>query len=131
MKYVVIIGCGQVGREFANELSRSENVVVIDRDPQALEALGDGFNGKKVWGNALNVMILEEAGMKSADAVYLLTSHDNLNLVIGKVIKRRYNVQRVILQVNDIEKKKIFAEKGLMIINRSYLICDILRKCLS
>jgi len=131
MKYVVIIGCGQVGREFAAELSNSENVVVIDRDPQALEDLGDGFNGRKVWGNALNIVTLEDAGVKDAAAVYLLTNNDNLNLVVGKVIKRRYNVNKVILQVNDIEKKKIFAEKGMMIINRSYLICDILRKCLN
>jgi trk system potassium uptake protein TrkA len=131
MKYIVIVGCGQIGKELARDLSITENVVVVDKDLKALETLTESFNGKKIWGNALDVNVLEEAGVKEATAVYLLTNNDNLNLVVGKVVKRKYGIKKVILQVNDIAKKKIFSEKGIMIINRTYLISDILKKCLN
>ena len=131
MKYIVIVGCGQIGKELARDLSITENVVVIDKDLKSLDELTESFNGKKVWGNALDTNVLESAGIKDAQAVYLLTNNDNLNLVVGKVVKRKYGIQKVILQVNDIAKKKIFSERGIMIINRTYLISDILKKCLS
>jgi len=131
MRHIVIVGCGQIGKELARSLSITQNVVVIDKDLKSLEDLTESFNGKKVWGNAMDTNILEQAGVKDAQAVYLLTNNDNLNLVVGKVVKRKYNIEKVILQVNDIAKKKIFAEKGIMIINRTYLISDILKRCLS
>ncbi|MCK4519755.1 MAG: NAD-binding protein, partial [Candidatus Omnitrophica bacterium] len=73
---------------------------------------------------------LEKAEVKDADAVYLLTGNDNLNLVVGKVIKRKYGVKKIILQVNDAMKKKIFKEEGLTIVNRTYLIVEVLKKCI-
>lgn len=130
MKYMVIIGCGKTGKNLAYELSKTENVVVIDKSLKNLDSLGDDFNGKKIWADALDVNTLEKAEVKDADAVYLLTGNDNLNLVVGKVIKRKYGVKKIILQVNDAMKKKIFKEEGLTIVNRTYLIVEVLKKCI-
>ena len=131
MKYIVIVGCGKTGKELANELSKTENVVVVDKSLRSLDALGDDFNGKKVWADALDINTFEKAGAKEANAMYLLTGNDNINLVVGKVAKRKYGIKKVILQVNDIMKKKIFKEEGLTIVNRTYLIVEVLRKCIS
>ncbi len=130
MRYMVIIGCGKTGKNLAQELSKTENVVVIDKSLKNLDSLGDDFNGKKIWADALDVNTLEKAEVKDADAVYLLTGNDNLNLVVGKVIKRKYGVKKIILQVNDAMKKKIFKEEGLTIVNRTYLIVEVLKKCI-
>jgi Trk K+ transport system NAD-binding subunit len=130
MKHIVIIGCGKAGRELAMELSKTDNVVVVDKSLKSLDALGDDFNGKKVWSDALDISTLEKADTTDADVAFLLTGNDNLNLVVGKVIKRKYNVKKVILQVNDTMKKKIFKEEGLTIINRTYLIVEVLKKCI-
>ncbi|MFH1772607.1 MAG: NAD-binding protein [Candidatus Omnitrophota bacterium] len=131
MKYIIVVGCGKTGRELAFELSKTENVVVVDRNLRALDALGDDFNGKKIWADALDMNVLEDAGIKEAGVIYLLTGNDNLNLVIGKVVKRKYGVQKAILQVNDITKKKIFKEEGLTIVSRTYLIVEVLKKCIA
>jgi trk system potassium uptake protein TrkA len=131
MRYIIIIGCGKTGRSLAFELSKEENVVVVDKSLENLDSLGDDFNGKKIWADALDINTLEKAEAKEADAVYLLTGNDNINLVVGKVIKRKYAVKSVILQVNDAMKKKIFKEEGLTIINRTYLIAEVLKKCIS
>jgi len=131
MKYIVIIGCGKIGKGLAFELSKGENVVVVDRSLRNLDSLGDDFNGKKIWADAMDTVTLEKAGIKEASVVFLLTGNDNLNLVVGKVIKRKYGVQKVVLQVNDATKEKIFKEHGLSIINRTNLVVEVLRKCIS
>ena len=130
MKYIIIVGCGKAGKELSLELSKTENVVMVDKNLKALDFLGDDFNGKKIWGDVLDLSILEEAGIKEADAIFLLTGNDNLNLVVGKVVKRKYEVRKVVLQVNDTVKKRIFQEEGLTVINRTYLIVEVLKKCL-
>jgi trk system potassium uptake protein TrkA len=131
MKYIIIVGCGKAGKELSLELSRDDNVVVVDKSLKSLDALGDSFNGKKIWADALDINTLERAGIKDADAIFLLTGNDNLNLVVGKVAKRKYGVKRVVLQVNDITKKQIFKEEGLNIVNRTHLIVEVLRQCMS
>ncbi len=131
MKYIIIIGCGRTGKSLALELANTENVVVVDKNLKSLDALGDDFNGKKIWADAMDINTLEEAGAKEANAAFILTGNDNLNLVVGKVIKRKYNLGKVTLQVSDIIKKKIFKEEGLTIVNRTYLIVEVLKKCMS
>ncbi|MCF7916897.1 MAG: NAD-binding protein [Candidatus Omnitrophica bacterium] len=131
MKYIIIVGCSRTGRVLAEELSATENVVVIDKNLKNLDFLREDFNGKKIWADALDVSTLEKAGIKEADALFLLTGNDNLNLVVGKVAKRKYQIKKVILQVNDTMKKKIFGEEGLTIINKTYLLGEVLKKCIS
>jgi trk system potassium uptake protein TrkA len=131
VKYIVIIGCGKTGKNLAHELSRVENVVVVDKTLKSLDSLGDDFNGKKIWSDALDIDTLEKADVKDADAVYVLTGNDNLNLVVGKVAKIKYGVKKVVLSVDDVMKKKIFKEEGLTIVNRTYLIVEVLKKCIS
>jgi len=130
LKYIIIVGCSKIGKELAMELARTENVVVVDKSLRKLDSLGDNFNGKKIWSDALDINALEKAGIKETDAIFLLTGNDNINLVVGKVIKRKYGVKKVILQVDDAVKKKIFKEEGLIIVNRTYLIVEVLRKCI-
>jgi len=131
MRYIVVIGCGKTGKNLAHELSKDENVVVVDKSLRNLDSLGDDFNGKKIWSDVLDINTLDKAEVKDADAVYVLTGNDNLNLVIGKVVKIKYGVKKVIISVNDVMKKKIFKEEGLTIVNRTYLIVEVLKKCIS
>ena len=131
MKYIIIVGCGKTGKELALELSKTENVVIVDKNLKSVDSLGDDFNGKKIWGDALDLNTLEDAGVKEADSIFLLTGNDNLNLVVGKVVKRKYKIKNVALQVNDVIKKRLFREEGLTIVNRTYLIVEVLKKCIS
>jgi len=130
MKYIIIIGCGKTGLQLAGEFSREHNVVVIDRSRRALAALGEDFNGKKVMGDALDIKVLETAGIKEADILILLTGSDNVNIVIGKVAKKLYRIKKIALQVYDTSKKKIFSEEGLIIVNKTYILVGVFKKCL-
>lgn len=130
MKYIVIVGCSRTGKVLAKELANDHNVVVVDKNITNLDALGEDFNGEKIWADALDVSTLEKVGIKEADAFFLLTGNDNLNLVVGKVAKRKYGVEKVILQVNDPVKKKMFSEEGLTIVNKTDILSEVLKKCI-
>lgn len=131
MKYVIILGCSRTGKILAKELAKDNNVVVIDKDFKKLDSLGEDFNGKKIWADALDINTLENAGIGQADAFFLLTGNDNLNLVVGKVSKKKYKVKKVILQVNDPEKKGVFLQEGLVVINKTDVLSGILKECIS
>lgn len=130
MKYIIVIGCGKTGKNLALELAQSHNVVVIDKSKRALDTLGEDFNGKKVVGDVLNVEILEEAGIKDADALILVTGNDNLNLVVGKVAMERYKVKKVALQVYEVNKKKLFSQEKMIIVNRTHLLVEVFKRCI-
>ena len=131
MKYIIIVGCGKTGKELAIEFSKEHNVIVIDKFKSALESLGDDFNGKKILGDALNIKTLENAGIKEADILILSTGNDNVNIVISKVAKKLYsNIEKIALQVYDTDKKKIFSQEGLIIVNKTYILVEVFKKCL-
>lgn len=130
MKYIIIAGCGKTGKELALEFAKDHNVVVVDRNPYALELLGEDFNGRKVVGDILDLKTLETAGIKEADILLLVTGNDNLNIVISKVAKKMYQVEKVALQVYETTKKKIFSEEGLIIVNKTYILVEVFKKCL-
>ncbi len=130
MKYIIIIGCGKTGRNLALELAQSHNVVVVDKNKRAIDLLGEAFNGKKILGDALNVTVLEEAGIKDADALILVTGNDNFNLVVGRVARKMYKVEKVVLQVYEVSKKKMFSQEGLMTINRTKILVEVFKKCI-
>jgi trk system potassium uptake protein len=98
----LVIGCGRVGTGIARELcARGHDVVVIDRDADALDRLGEGFTGRKVAGSGLDRRVLTEAGIERADAVTVVTGDDALNAVVALLARRRFRVPTVVARVYD------------------------------
>ena len=66
---VVIMGCGRVGILLTQELvAAGHQVAVIDRDARAFDRLPPGFEAKRVVGLGFDRGVLEEAGIREADA---------------------------------------------------------------
>ena len=67
--FVVIMGCGRVGRLLAARMEAlGHNVSVIDVKSEALAKLGNDFHGKRVLGQGFDRNVLTEAGITEADA---------------------------------------------------------------
>lgn len=127
--YVIIIGCGQAGSRLAKSMSNSkDNIVAIDHKVSAFDVLGDRFNGRTVAGDPMDVSLLERAGIKQADRVYVLTGNDDVNLVVGQIAKKIYDVDKVVVQVNSFYKDYLFSRKGLHIINKSKVLLGELKE---
>jgi len=113
-----VVGCGRVGSAVALELDRlGWDVTAIDGNEDALQRLGDRWNGAFVVGHGMDVEILEKAGIEEADAVVVATNGDNTNLVIGQIAQKKFDIETTIVRVLDPARAKVFASLGLRTIS--------------
>jgi trk system potassium uptake protein TrkA len=106
---VIIMGCGRVGILLTQELAkRGHDVTVIDKNPAAFDRLPPGFDAKKVVGLGFDRDVLEEAGIKEADAFLAVSSGDNSNIVSARVAREHYHVDKVIARIYDPTRADIY-----------------------
>lgn len=126
--YIIIIGCGRVGAELAKLLSsEGHNVVVIDKNPQAFNRLGAGFNGVTLVGNGFDPELLKTAGIEKADAFCAVTNGDNTNIMSSQVAKKMFDVPKVVARVYDPQRADIYKTLGLDVISGTILFAAMVR----
>ena len=112
--HVVIAGCGRVGSQLARSLDEAgHDVVVLDKNPAAFRRLGDGFGGQSLQGIVFDRQLLEDAGIRRAQAFVAVTSGDNSNVVSARTAKDRFGVERVVARIYDPERASIYERLGL------------------
>ncbi|MFP3853040.1 MAG: potassium channel family protein [Anaerolineales bacterium] len=100
--YVIVVGCGRLGRVLANRLSAiGHQVVVVDRDSSRFSRLSAEFSGFTVEGDAVELSVLHRAGIEEADCLLAATDKDNVNLMVAQVARNIFDVQSVIARVFD------------------------------
>ena len=115
--YLIIVGCGRLGRSLALSLADGgHDVVVIDADCARFAALGSGFNGMTVAGVPFDEDVLCEAGISSADAVAAVTDDDNVNVMVSQMARRLYGVGLVLTRINAPDKVETFREMGFTVL---------------
>ncbi|HOK56656.1 MAG TPA: TrkA family potassium uptake protein [bacterium] len=128
--YIIIVGCGKIGSYLAKLFDEKNDVVVIDKDEKSFEKLID-FNGITKLGDALDIDVLKEAGIEKADAIAVITSNDNANIVIGQVAKKMFKVPKVIIRISDPNKEKICKLLDIETINTTTLIASLIKEGLT
>ena len=79
---VIIIGAGEVGFHIASHLAReNKDVVVVDKNPETLRRVSDNLDVQVLQGSGSSPVVLEEAGIQSAEIVLAVTNSDEANLV--------------------------------------------------
>ena len=112
--HVVIAGCGRVGSELATNLERlGHSVAIVDKNVKAFERLKADYSGKKVVGFAFDREVLEEAGIKDAQAFASVTSGDNSNILSARVTKEHYRVPQVVARIYDPRRAQIYQRLGI------------------
>lgn len=112
--YVIIVGCGKVGRSLAESLSDDgHDVVIVDSESDSLSQLESGFNGVIVQGVPLDEDVLMDAGIDRADALVAVTQDDNMNVTVSEIAKEIFNVPKVITRVYDPDREVAFQQMGL------------------
>lgn len=107
--HVIIIGCGRVGSELTIELAKQgHSVAIVDKSPEAFDRLPPGFEAKTVVGFGFDREVLEEAGVKEADAFLAVSSGDNTNIVSARVAREHYQISNVIARINDPRRADIY-----------------------
>jgi trk system potassium uptake protein TrkA len=107
--HCVIMGCGRVGAELTIQLSKGgHSVAIIDKRKEAFERLPPGFDARTIVGIGFDREILEEAGIKEADAFIAVSNGDNSNIVSARVAREHYHVPKVIARIYDPRRAEIY-----------------------
>ena len=79
---IVIVGAGEVGFHIASHLSlENKEVVVIDKDADALRRISDNLDVQVVQGSGSSPVVLKDAGILNAEIILAVTNSDEANLV--------------------------------------------------
>lgn len=79
---VIVVGAGEVGYDVARMLAVEQNdVVVIDKDLDALRSVREKLDVMTVVGNGTSADILEDAGIRKADMLIAVTTVDEVNII--------------------------------------------------
>lgn len=79
---IIIVGAGEVGFHIASHLAlENKDVVVIDKDPEAIRRVSDHLDVQVVTGSGSSPVVLEEAGIQDAEIILAVTNSDETNLV--------------------------------------------------
>ncbi len=106
---VILVGCGRVGSELTIQLGRAgHDVTIIDKRASAFDRLPPGFNGRTMVGLGFDRDVLEDAGIKEADAFVAVTNGDNSNIVSARVAREYYHVPAVIARIYDPRRAEIY-----------------------
>jgi trk system potassium uptake protein TrkA len=112
--HVVVVGCGRVGSSLATDLVASgHTVAVIDRKAEAFERLGSSFAGTSIVGIGFDRDRLKEAGIERAGALAAVTSGDNSNILIARVARETFGIDRVVARIYDPRRAAIYQRLGI------------------
>src|SRR2546422_10638407 len=112
--HVVVVGCGRVGSELAGTLEKSgHTVAVIDKNPNAFRRLPAGYAGQRVVGFGFDRDNLEEAGIERAGAVAAVTNGDNSNILVARIARETFGIDRVVARIYDPRRAVIYQRLGI------------------
>ena len=106
--YVILIGCGGIGKSLSTHLvSEGHEVVIIESEDERSKTLAESLDVIVIHGDGSSTEILKDAGVERADAVAVLTADDNTNLTICQMLKK-FNVPKIVARVNEPDKKDLY-----------------------
>ena len=109
----IIAGLSNTGRSLAGLLSKEGNdVVAIDWSEDRCAEMATSSDVMCVTGDATKRQILEEAGVKNANALVAVTGDDSDNLMICMLAKEM-GAKKVISLVNDEVRAETFKQAGI------------------
>jgi trk system potassium uptake protein len=112
--HVVVVGCGRVGSNLALALEfTGHTVAVVDKDRSAFGRLGEHFTGTTIAGIGFDRDRLREAGIQDAGALAAVTSGDNSNIVVARIAKESYGIERVVARIYDPRRAAVYQRLGV------------------
>jgi len=132
---IIIVGCGQVGQNLAEQLIQDKNnVTVIDKSYDNLKSLTDRIDAMGIVGNGASQVTLAEADIEHADLLIAVTNSDELNLLCCTIAKKISNckvIARVRSHIYNNESEFLKTELGLaMVINPDYVAAQEIARVL-
>ena len=112
--HVVVVGCGRVGAGLARALEESgHTVAVVDRRAKAFERLPEASAAQTIVGVGFDRDRLKAAGIEEAGALAAVTNGDNSNILVARVARETFGIERVVARIYDPRRAKIYERLGI------------------
>lgn len=112
--YIVVVGAGKVGFHLTKALmAEGQEVLVIEKDATKVARIMRELDATALQGDGAEVDTLEMAGAARADVIAAVTGHDEDNLIIAQVAKKKFDVPRTVARVNNPRNEIIFGQLGI------------------
>ena len=113
--YLILVGGGNVGLQLAKKLlARQHEVLLLEKDARQASRLASVIGDEAVLtGDGCEIAIQKLAGFNRADVVVAVTGEDEDNMVVCRMAKVVWNVERVLARVNDPSHEGIFKQIGI------------------
>lgn len=100
---IVIVGGGNVGGKIAESLAKeNHDVVVVDKNPKAVAAIGSTEDIMCIVGSAVEKETMLEAGIKEADVLITCTDSDEVNMITS-LLGTKNGAKRAVARVRNPE----------------------------
>ena len=105
---VIIVGCGKVGRNLAEQLQAEDiDITLVDVIADKINDLCENIDAMGIVGNGASINTLMEAGVDTADILIAVTASDELNLLCCLIAQKANHCQTIARVRNPIYEKEI------------------------
>jgi trk system potassium uptake protein TrkA len=105
-------------------VGRGHTVSVIDMDRTAFRRL-DGLDVERVEGVGYDRDTLRRAGVERAAAVAAVSNGDNSNILVARVAREAFGVQRVFARIYDLRRAAVYERLGVPTVASAQLTIDM------
>ena len=88
-------------------------MTVIEKNPEAFWRYPPGEGARQMVGLGFDRELLEEAGIRDADAFIAVSSGDNSNIVSARVALEHFHVPKVIARIYDPRRAEIYGRLNI------------------
>ncbi len=97
---IVIVGAGGVGFMLSNYLMDSHEVIVIDKNLQAIRDISSKLDVLAIHGDAKDLSLYENID-KNIDIFIAVTNNDDTNILVSLLIDEVLTIRKKIIRLND------------------------------
>lgn len=110
----LIIGGGKIGYFLLKTLKdRAYSVVLIERDESTCKKIAEELDADIICGDGTDPDVLKDAGIEEAEVIAAVTGTDEENLVICKIAKTCFNINKTIARINSPKNTNMFQALGV------------------
>ena len=110
---IIIAGAGKVGFHLASSLSTYHDVVIIDKNTEAIENIHESLDVMAIHGDICNSQIYEDLSNNEIDYFICVTNSDESNLMASMLIDEKLTVKKKILRL----QKNFYKDTNLSKLN--------------
>ncbi len=93
---IMIVGCGKVGQNLAEQLNEEgNNITVIDTDAELVAGVSARLDVMGYVGNGATHTVQQDAGIDNTDLLIAVTGSDELNLLCCLIAKKASNCRTI------------------------------------